>query len=44
MNKLTRRNLILGISKYGIVGGLLDQFLSQIVLERFTRLYAQTPA
>jgi hypothetical protein len=40
MDKLTRRNFLFGISKFGIATGMIDIFLEQIILGRMNKLLA----
>ena len=40
MDKLTRRNFIFGISKYGIATCTIDLFLEQIIYGKIQRLLA----
>ena len=42
MDKLTRRNFIFGLSKFGIVSGIIDSYFDQIILGRISKLLAQS--
>ena len=42
MDKLTRRNFIFGLSKYGILTGVIDCYFDQIILGRISKLLAKT--